>query len=127
MSVNSGQNTFVHFLIEADQQFLSNPQGWCAQVPGWSQHQLQQLLFVKFPLFQINFDHFFPPRGVQLRRAAKQLKGLWLLVDVFLGIDDGLGYDSGFRKKLLRFDTRLSALAVIAPVNFLWHICLLNC
>jgi hypothetical protein len=41
---------------------------------------------------------------------------------LFFGIDFRFCFDSGVRKKLLRFGASLSATAVVAPVNFLWHV-----
>jgi hypothetical protein len=54
-------------------------------------------------------------------RTRNQFEGFSLLVNVFFGVDDDFGLDAGVRKKLLRFGTRLSALAVIVPINFLSH------
>ena len=39
----------------------------------------------------------------------------------FFRVDFGFGFDIGGRKKLLRFDTGLSAFAVVAPVE-IWHL-----
>ena len=41
---------------------------------------------------------------------------------LFFGIDFDLRFDSGIRKKLLRFGARLSATPVVAPVNFFRHV-----
>lgn len=40
---------------------------------------------------------------------------------VLFRIDGGLGFDTGIGKKLLRFFARVSALAVVVPINFFRH------
>ena len=40
---------------------------------------------------------------------------------VLFGIDNNFRFDASIRKKLLRFDASLSALAVIVPINSFGH------
>jgi hypothetical protein len=40
----------------------------------------------------------------------------------FLRIDFDLWFNASVRKKLLRLCAGLSATAVVAPVNLLWHV-----
>ena len=43
-------------------------------------------------------------------------------MNFLFGVDRRRRINPRFRKKLLRFGASLSALAVIAPINFLWHL-----
>jgi len=50
------KNVVVHLLLEANNQFFSNPQRRRTQVAGGTQEQFGQRLFVRFVLFHVQPD-----------------------------------------------------------------------
>lgn len=51
----------------------------------------------------------------------ENLDRIRFLMRFFFRIDFGFGFDVGGRKKLLRFDTGFSTLAVVTPIE-IWHL-----
>ena len=115
--LQSGEDFFVHVVVEPDNHRLAFFDRWRAEIAGWPQHQFCQFRFAWFLLVQIQLDDPFSLGDIQFCDARQQCQGRRSVQPRFLGVDFFACRDSGCRKKLLRFSAGLSSRTVVAPIN----------
>jgi hypothetical protein len=58
---------------------------------------------------------------MQFRYRLQKLDRVGFLMNFFFGVNFNLGFNACCCKKLLRFNTSLSATSVVAPIDFCHH------
>ena len=84
---------------------------------GGPDQKLDQSCFVRLVLFHVQVHDILAFRGVNVVNGLRQLQGLLLLQGRLSGVDFFACLQACCRKKLLRFAARLSARAMIAPID----------
>jgi len=115
------ENRFVHLFVESDNQFLSNPQRGGSQIASWAKNQFEHFLLGWFVFLQVQFDNLLAFGDQQVIDQLQDFDRISFLMRFLFRVDFSFGFDIGGRKKLLRFNTSLSAFTVVAPIEC-WHL-----
>lgn len=117
----SAKQLTVHFIVETDQNGLTDLQCRRTKIASRTQHHLRQRRVIRPIVFKINLSDFFPLGDKHLCHTLQQFNCFIGTKAFLFGVNFRLRCNILSRKKLLRAGTRSSTFAVIAPVNFSSH------
>lgn len=109
----------ISFVIEADDHGFAYLDSGSPQIPGGSQHEIDQFIIAGLltVVGEIEMNNFLSLAYVEVFDRVGQVQGFFCPQPFFLGIDN-LFYLYAFAfKKLLRFFTRRSTRAMVYPVQ----------
>ena len=115
---HSTEDLLIGLFIEADHQRAAFPQRGGTQIARRTKQQLLERGRVGSVFFHIQVNDFLSLGRVDFIHLAGQLQRFGFSPRLLFRVDFLGSFNGGIRKKLLRFPTRLSARAVIAPVDF---------